>query len=139
MLVVEIKDKMSDGTIDWKVMDVNMTLDDFTVMRKTLAEKLPQFYASACYFRLSAGGAKGVGLDLMRLLGWIEKNDAPAMRKKARRVIAGHMQAFATSLFQYIATYQCRVTHVDGVQLKRRKCFPEQTYRKWRREQEGAQ
>ena len=138
MLVVEFKDKMTKGgrlVYDWKVIDMNMTLSEFTSMRKTLAEKLPQFYSTTSKFQI--GSASGFSLDLMHLLGWIEKNDAPAMRKKAYKVIAGNVQVMAPAMFQYPATYQCRVTHVDGVKLKRRKCFPEQTYSKWLREQGG--
>lgn len=137
MLVIEIKDKMWDGSINWKVIDVNMTLDDFTAMRKKLAEELPQFYSAGCKLEMMAGGASGFAMDLMHLLGWIEKNDARAMRKKARNVIVGHMQVLAPALIPSIATYYCRVTHVDGVKLKRRKCFQEQTYSKWLREQEA--
>jgi len=138
MLVVEVKDKMTKGgrlVYKWKVIDMNMTLSEFTAMRKTLAEKLPQFYSTTSKFQI--GSANGFSLDLMHLLGWIEKNDAPAMRKKAYKVIAGNVQVMAPVMFQYPATYQCRVTHVDGVKLKHRKCFPEQTYSKWLREQGG--
>jgi hypothetical protein len=134
MLTVEIKDRMDDGKIVWQVMDVNMTLDEFTAMRKTLSEKLPTLYPTFHPLNLTATGGS---MDLMAALGWIEKNDAVAMRKKAYKVIGGHMQVLAPALFQYIATYYCRVTYVDGVKLERRKCFQDQTYSKWRREQGG--
>ena len=127
---------MHNGTFEWKEIDMNMTLDEFTTMRKTLAEKLPQFYATTS--RLEFGSASGFSMDLMYLLGWIKKNDAPAMRKKAYEVITGNVQVMAPAMFQYPATYRCRVTYVDGVKLKYRKCFSEQTYNKWLREQGGT-
>ena len=140
MLVVEVRDKQYRGgrrLNNWKAFDVSMTLDDFTAMRNTLDEKLPGIYAAADHMDRYFGGAKGSCLDLMHALGWIELNDEPAMLENARNVISGDAQVFATTVFVVVATYQCRVTHVDGVKLKRRKCFPEQTYSKWLREQGG--
>ena len=132
MLVVELKDKMWDGTIDWKVINVNMTLGEFTAMRQDLSKKAPSLYATFHPLNLTASGGS---MDIMSALGWIEKNDMAAMRKKSRQLLP--TTPFHSSVFTCIATYHCRVTHVDGVKLKRRKCFQEQTYSKWLREQGG--
>tara|TARA_R100001463_G_C3446015_1_gene213106 strand:+ start:9 stop:410 length:402 start_codon:yes stop_codon:yes gene_type:complete len=132
MLSIEIKDKMWDGTIDWKVVNVDMTLGEFTAMRQDISKKASSLYATFHPLNLTASGGS---MDIMSALGWIEKNDMAAMRKKSRQLLPSI--PFHSSVFMCIATYYCRVTHVDDVKLKRRKCFQDQTYSKWASQKGG--
>lgn len=131
MIIVEIKKLMHRGTtknIQWEPIEVNMTLEDYKFMRSAISKTIDDLYPTFSPLNLTASG---FAMDLMAAIGWINKNDDFNMRKIAYKIIHGRHQPFAPSIFQYIATHKSRVTHVDGVKLKRRKCFDDMTYSKW--------
>lgn len=136
MLIVEVIERYILSNIKLRQnviteLAVNLSLSEFTAIRKRVGEFLPEVYATTSPLNFTA---TGMSHDIMVRLGWVQPGDREFVKKKCQQIIVGDKSVLANSLFGSLMALPCRVTHEDGVKLNRRKHFKDQTYRKWRAE-----